>query len=113
MPHVRICAGAGRGKPPLPTATAGFPTSALAPRRAVRYIRGVAIYIFQSGKDPRRFAYTTDKSGAGLPDDLGPWRPWGGQAVQQIPANPWSNETKGSEKKLKIAAIISLPFCEF
>jgi hypothetical protein len=81
MPHVRICAGAGRGKPPLPTATAGFPTSALAPRRAVRYIRGVAIYIFQSGKDPRRFAYTTDKSGAGLPDDLDPWRPWGGQAV--------------------------------
>ena len=41
----------------------------------------MAIYIFQSEKDPRRFAYTNDQSGAVLPHDLDPWRPWGGQAA--------------------------------
>jgi hypothetical protein len=52
-------------------------------RHAVRFATfGVWRSIFSNlGRTLGAFAYTTDKSGAGLPDDLDPWRPWGGQAV--------------------------------
>jgi hypothetical protein len=41
----------------------------------------MVIYIFQSGYDRSRFAYTSDQGGTTLPTDLAPWHPWGGQTA--------------------------------
>jgi hypothetical protein len=34
------------------------------------------IFIFQSERDDHDFAFTTDKTGANLPGELGPWHPF-------------------------------------
>jgi hypothetical protein len=31
------------------------------------------LYVFQSKVRPQRFAFTTDRAGANLPADMGPW----------------------------------------
>lgn len=66
-----------------------------------RYIQIMAIYIFQSEEDPRRFAYTNDQKGTVLPHDLGPWRPWGGQATSTDTSKAVVERDKKIKREIK------------
>ena len=48
------------------------------------------VFIFRSEIDRRRFAFTRDRAGANLPEELGPWHQSGGRAVPSIVGLPES-----------------------
>ncbi len=46
------------------------------------------IFIFRSDTDRRQFAFTRDKAGTNLPEELGPWYQSGGHAMPSVVGLP-------------------------
>ena len=63
---------------------------ARAPVGRCRNVLNMDVFIFRSDMDRRQFAFTRDKAGADLPEELGPWHQSGGRAMPSIVGLPES-----------------------
>jgi hypothetical protein len=61
-----------------------------APVGRCRNVLNMDVFIFRSDMDWRQFAFTRDKAGADLPEELGPWHQSGGRAMPSIVGLPAS-----------------------